>query len=892
MERDYKDLKACEICQKAFGLTRIRHKCKRCNFIICADCCKTKSIIISMKEAGKDPHKVCNLCREDINYQNDIKTTFRTSWAQLSDLAKQWVANTNVYQELSFDPENDFAKYYDESLNNEQLKSLIDDLLSDLSQGRADRESFNYSMLEFLHYSQQGSQNLAHRKNVENVLRAYYARYPNQGYISLLVPIAVQLLALSDEKNAFYLLCYLTEKIVPENFWNMNAEPLPFVGLLRHKYIIEQTSKNVLNPNASPQVNLKPFAATFKKTANSLLGGLMADVVNFSTVTTIWNEMFNKKSFRPLSNAVLKIIKNSKTYFEQFSDLTLYNYRLFVCRNIHPSGLKSDIVTQLYPQDEDRLAQDFETNILPQAVKNHEVLNSSLNIFRELTPEDYTVVTVKVKEIVQNLRVQKKLNINFAFLTQPTFISVLKSTPTLSNYTDEELADIFTSLDLHKEEAISSRVLIGLLALLISNDLSVKLNEVFNIFDYNGNRKLSLLEMPSVLSFLGEVLPVLNEADATYVNFNVHLYEMLEKLRRKVQSMEHITPQDFQLIVSKYPVFKIVTGEARIVQRRSDSIISFISMGNSAADDSHSEPEEDRNLEDLEEIIQNGEESPNIIQSEEANSKSGTGSKNSTEVIEGSELSPQKEPNSPQDFEIINKSEEQIIAEAPKEYEQQEQIIQPQEVPQEKEPEEIPQQPEPETEIQPQVQIEEPKIEEQQVIEEPPKVEEVIEEPKEPEVVPVVEEKEEEKPQVIQVEEPKVQEEVVEVPAPIVQKEEEPQPQPIVEEKPVPVVQEEQVVEEKPVVREEAPAPVQVQVQVQSEPEPQEIKQEEPVKNQQIIVDVEDDEESQASTNVEVNNNQAAIKVKINSQHRTANRERNADAAHEREGACKMCNIF
>jgi len=936
MERDYKDLKACEICQKAFGLTRIRHKCKRCNFIVCADCCKAKAIIISMKEASKETHKVCNLCREDINYQNEIKTTFRTSWANLSDLAKQWVANTNVYQELSLDPENDFNKYLDESMNNEQLKSLIEDLLSDLSQGRADRESFNYSMLEFLHYSQQGAQNLAHRKNVENVLRAYYARYPNQGYVSLLIPVTVELLAFADEKTAFYLLCYLSEKIVPENFWNMNADPLPFAGLLKQKYVMEQASKAVLNPSNSAQVNLKPFLLTFKKTANSLIGGLMADVVNFSTVTTIWNEMFRQKSFRPVQNAIIKIIKNSKTYFEQFSDLTLYNYRLFVCRCIHPSGLKSDIVTQLYPQDEDKYAQEFETTVLPEAVKNHEVLNNSLNIFRELTPEDYTVVCVKVKEIVQNLRIQKKLNINFAYLTQPTFISVLKSTPTLGNYSDEELGEIFTSLDLHKEEAISSRVLVGLLALLISNDLSAKLNEVFAIFDVSGSKKLSPNDMPAVLGFLGEVLPVLNEADATYINFNVHLYEMLEKLRRKVQTIEHITPQDFQLILSKYPVFKIVTGEARIVQRRSDSIVSFISMGQSNLDLDSEQEEEDRNLDDLEEVLNNGEESPNIIQSSpekiEAEDNSKSGSKNSTEVIENapSDLSPQKEPRSPQDFEIIKNEvqpEPEVQAvqveelQVEKEEEEEPKVVEVEELPkeeeniqvvqEEKQPEGISSEEEEiiEKSVEPQVVAEEPEVQvqvQEEIVSEPIHVPVKEEEPQEQLQVVAVEGSvpvvavQEEQPQVVAVEEKASVQEVQEAHVAVAVESE-----PVEEQKPEVVVTVEQVQPE-----------IQVQVQIQ---EPEQIKQQEepqqqqqtaavqvevqvqvqeptPVvsitnSNQQIIVDdEEDEEESQASTQVEANNNPAAIKVKMNSRNRNV-QERNAEAAHERE-TCKMCNIF
>ena len=527
---------------------------------------------------------------------------------------------------------------------------MIDDLINDLSQGRADRESFNYSLLEFFYYSQQGKEGALHRKNVENTLRAFYARYPNQGYVSLLINVVTLLLCFADEKNAFYLLCYMNEKIVPENFWNVNASPIAFVGLLKEKYIVQSALKEVMT-----LTDFKLFDVTYKKIANALIGSLMVDTVNFNTVITVWEEMFSQKSIKPVQTAIYKVLKYSKNYFEQFSGLTLYNYRLFACRTFQGTLLKNDN-SVVSVKDQDRLAQEFDASILNEILNTQDTISNSISLLKDLTPEDLNIISIKIGEVVQNLRIQKKMNIPFAFLTQPTFISILRAAPSLAETDEKELTGIYSFLDFNKEGSVSTRVMAGVIILLVSDDLNKKLTDLFSLFDPAGNKKLSASEMPTVLEFLGEVLTLLNESDPTYLNFHIHLYEMLEKLRKKIKTMDSITPQDFQLIVSKYPVFKVVTREERMFARRSDSIVSFISMNESANDDFRSDDEgRDQDFDDLPEEVLNRENSEESKKEEKSPVEN-----ESPEIIDPSN---EESPNDSQaDYEYIKEDQSPISA--------------------------------------------------------------------------------------------------------------------------------------------------------------------------------------------------------------------------------------
>ncbi len=80
MEFDYDNIKNCELCAKSFGLTRVRHKCKRCRLIICADCGKTKSIIIGVDEHPNEPHRICNPCSVDVAFIREFKKKNNSEW--------------------------------------------------------------------------------------------------------------------------------------------------------------------------------------------------------------------------------------------------------------------------------------------------------------------------------------------------------------------------------------------------------------------------------------------------------------------------------------------------------------------------------------------------------------------------------------------------------------------------------------------------------------------------------------------------------------------------------------------------------------------------------------------------------------------------------------------
>lgn len=567
MERDYKELKGCEICNKPFTLTRIRHKCKRCKLIICTDCGKAKSIIVGYKKAPKVPHRICNYCRDDVTAQQDVKNRYGTSWAHLSQLGQQWLSACNVLQEL--DLKFDFRRYLEDSYQITDLAPVFAELSDELSQGRADRESYNLSLTEFMFYSQQGKDRETVRRNVENVLRAFYTRYAEQGYCSLLISIVTFLLCFTDEESAFILLCYLNEKIVPDRFWDLHSSPIPFIGLLREKYILKHAVRRVFNTGAD---NLRPFEIVFKKVANLLVGGLMVDVVNFGTQIHVWSEMFTQRSFRPFENAVVRVLKHSANFFVNFYHLTLYNYRVYTCRHIHSSTITNE-AAQLLEEEKTNLAIAFDETIIEKYATSHRVLNHTLQRLKTLTTAEADIILSRIRLLIQSARVEKRDDSTFAELDLNQFINAFRQVDSLNDLTESDLTDIFEHLDIYKKGLVSSRVVAGLVILLISENLETKLNDIFTLFAAENQKHISPKEIPKIIDFLSEILPVLNEADPTYVHFQVHLYEMTETLRKKAKKMEKVTANDFRTIIGKYPVFQVVTGEKRMF-RRGESLLA------------------------------------------------------------------------------------------------------------------------------------------------------------------------------------------------------------------------------------------------------------------------------------------------------------------------------
>ena len=668
MEQDYKDLKACELCQKKFTLVKRPHKCKRCKLIICSDCGKTKAIIIGTKDAPDVPHRVCSVCSTDINSQKEIRETYNVSWAVLSPLGREWLKDCNVQKELAIDLEKDYAKNLKEAETNVDPNSLI----IDIRDGKADREFFNYSMLEFLHSLQQGKDRESIRKNVENVLLAFYNRYPGQIHISFLVNVVVFLLCFTDEQSAFGLLCYISEKLLPKDFWNKDSVPLPFEGLQREKYILFKLSQEVLNPNGNE--NMKPFHITFRKVANSMLSSLMVDVVNFNTVLYVWTQMFAQKSISPLEASILKVFKLSKTYFDHHYRLSLYNYRLYVCRNIQASNLRDDYLVQVNDKEREPLSSEFTNKIIDQTLNEKENLSSTLRTLKELSLDDLNLMKKKIEVLINGVKTNKKQVIELVEMTQPTFISVLKEVPSLRNLDQATLINIFQSLDIDKQDYISSRVFLGLLNLLIPTGLTQKLELVFAQFDSAGNKTINAKEMPSVVTFLAETLAIFNEADLAYINFDVDLYEMIEKVKKKLKTMDKVTPQDFESITSKYSVFQVLGSGRRSSPRRTGSILSFVSISDNTKDDNDFLSfDKDRGLDDEEDT--QGERNFNVLTNDiispikrDSIEQSGAGNQQFLEIKTTEELKAEnlsssiidqgsESPNKDQSFEVVKGEE-------------------------------------------------------------------------------------------------------------------------------------------------------------------------------------------------------------------------------------------
>jgi len=93
IDKKAKSVKACETCKRPFGLTRIRHTCKRCNKIICADCTKGRIKIVTYDL--KNAHKVCIACEKEHGFQVKFAASNQTSWNKLSKIGAKWFETCN-----------------------------------------------------------------------------------------------------------------------------------------------------------------------------------------------------------------------------------------------------------------------------------------------------------------------------------------------------------------------------------------------------------------------------------------------------------------------------------------------------------------------------------------------------------------------------------------------------------------------------------------------------------------------------------------------------------------------------------------------------------------------------------------------------------------------------
>lgn len=79
----------CSICSGKFTLVLRIHKCKRCERFVCANCGKHKDYFV--QEDGTksaDKHRVCVLCKEDIDFLKETASSYEMSWGGSSNFSR------------------------------------------------------------------------------------------------------------------------------------------------------------------------------------------------------------------------------------------------------------------------------------------------------------------------------------------------------------------------------------------------------------------------------------------------------------------------------------------------------------------------------------------------------------------------------------------------------------------------------------------------------------------------------------------------------------------------------------------------------------------------------------------------------------------------------------
>lgn len=84
----------CEICTLKFSLLKLDriHKCKRCGKFVCQMCGDNKEYVIDEEGTRtKERHRVCKICKLDIDRINDTIAKYQMKWEHNSRLASEWV---------------------------------------------------------------------------------------------------------------------------------------------------------------------------------------------------------------------------------------------------------------------------------------------------------------------------------------------------------------------------------------------------------------------------------------------------------------------------------------------------------------------------------------------------------------------------------------------------------------------------------------------------------------------------------------------------------------------------------------------------------------------------------------------------------------------------------
>lgn len=183
----------------------------------------------------------------------------------------------------------DYINYLKQALSlgpkEEDLKEIVDDLYK----GKTDDSVFNYSMYEFLNMVQSNLSKASCRENQKNVLFAHCWRNPSVGYVQGLNLLVAYLLCFLDEENAFWMLTYLIEVVLPKDFYSKTAKDTYFYGFYAECYALKQLTIKQLDINDS--AGKESICSFLDAILPSFLLPLLINTLNAKCLFHVWDKM-------------------------------------------------------------------------------------------------------------------------------------------------------------------------------------------------------------------------------------------------------------------------------------------------------------------------------------------------------------------------------------------------------------------------------------------------------------------------------------------------------------------------------------------------------------------------------------------------------------------------
>jgi len=541
IDKKAKSVKACETCKRPFGLTRIRHTCKRCNKIICADCTKGRIKIVTYDL--KNAHKVCIACEKEHGFQVKFAASNQTSWNKLSKIGAKWFETCNPKSVLakSEDGSEETYKGLLEIANNPETSNPhFNAINTDISQGKADREKTNYSLQDFLYSNQGPTKPDQIRTSISNILKAFAVKFPTIGYQQGMINACVFLMSMMDEESAFWSFGYLVTKILPNGFYGQtSASGASLSGCQQEKFVLANLIKETLGlaPELMGKIN-----GLLDMSTPAMLFTLLINCTNFEVSFEAWNKMFLTKSFNEIRKVVIQVFKSFMPRIKESGAMNIIEFKLMVIGLFSSEEVKEAQSLKI----SDEQIKDLET-------KFHAEFEGSAANAGEIY--DAIVELTKFNKI-QIISLQQEFNkLAMGRLRRPSMVKPNQSMAPEShginrdefkkvitevmgrNEESKQLLDvlnldqIYDAFDINKTGSLDFEELLFVLSMMMQGKFEEKMETAFYVFDEQERGHLSNDEFEQFVFVLTQVMTRANQNNMP-ASFNDDLEKFSEQMTK------------------------------------------------------------------------------------------------------------------------------------------------------------------------------------------------------------------------------------------------------------------------------------------------------------------------------------------------------------------------